>query len=380
MKRSIAHILTTHTGSLPRPRSLVELIREREEGHATDPGVFAVMVNKAVAEAVRQQVESGIDIIDDGEQGRAGYATYVKDRLSGFDRESPPPLTSPWASEFPEWGEISRGFGIPFQRRPACTGSIAWKDFAAAEQDIAAVKKATWEAPVEEVFMTSASPGNIARFLQNDYYPDDQAYLYALAEAMRREYEAIVAAGLLLQIDCPDLAIEWASRADISLGEYLRIEEMHVGALNHATRNIPPDKMRMHVCWGSDGGPHHYDVPMRDIVEVILHARPGALSFVAANPRHEHEWRVWKDVKLPPGKVIIPGVIDSTTNFVEHPELVAERIVRFAKVVGRENVIAGVDCGFGTFAGRAQVDSKIVWLKLQSLVEGARLASRELWD
>jgi 5-methyltetrahydropteroyltriglutamate--homocysteine methyltransferase len=228
--------------------------------------------------------------------------------------------------------------------------------------------------------MTSPSPGQIARFLKNSYYPDDESYIFALADVMAKEYRAIVDAGFVLQLDCPDLAMcRHTDCAHLSISEYRDVITSHIAALNHATRDIPPERMRMHVCWGSTLGPHHTDVPLRDIVDIVLTGRPQAVSFPGANPRHGHEWKVWKDVKLPAGKVIIPGVIDSTSNFVEHPDLVADRIVQYAEVVGRENVIAGVDCGFGTFAGRVQVDSKIVWMKLRSLSEGAGLASRQLY-
>jgi len=271
-------------------------------------------------------------------------------------------------------------FASPFQHRPACSGPVKWKDFAALEADIALAKEATAGAKAADVFFTSPSPGQIARYLKNQHYPSEEAYLYALADVMAREYRAIVDAGLVLQLDCPDLAL---SRhmvfAHLSLEEFRKVITTHVEALNHAVKDIPRERMRMHICWASTQGPHHKDVPLKDIVDIVLKGRPQALSFPGANPRHGHEWKVWKDVKLPDGKIIIPGVIDSTSNFVEHPELVADRIVQYARVVGAENVIAGVDCGFGTFAGRLQVDSKIVWMKLASLAEGARLASKELW-
>jgi 5-methyltetrahydropteroyltriglutamate--homocysteine methyltransferase len=257
---------------------------------------------------------------------------------------------------------------------------VAWKDFAAVEADIARARAAVAAVKAEEAFMTSPSPGQIARYLRNQHYPSDEAYLYALADVMAREYRAIVDAGFVLQLDCPDLALSRHTVfAHLSLAEFRKVITTHVEALNHAVRDIPPERMRMHICWASTQGPHHNDVPLADIVDIVLMGRPQAVSFPGANPRHGHEWKVWTGVKLPDGKIIIPGVIDSTSNFVEHPELVADRIVQYARAVGRENVIAGVDCGFGTFAGRVQVDSKIVWMKLQSLAEGAALASRQLW-
>ena len=378
MKRSTDRILTTHTGSLPRPKDLLTLLQEREEGRARGEAVLHDRTRSAVLDVVKKQTDTGLSVINDGEQGRADYTIYVKDRLTGFSGES-----SPWpntdAEEFPEWAEMARQFAPPFQKRPACTGPVEWKDWPAVERDIRNLKDATAGRP-EEVFMTSPSPGQIGRFLQNRYYPSDEKYLYTLADVMKREYQAIVQAGLILQIDCPDLALGRHTQfAPLTLAQFRDVARMHVEVLNHAVADIPPDRMRMHICWASTGGPHHRDLPLKDIADVVVKGRPGALVIAGANPRHEHEWRVWRDVPLPAGKVLVAGVIDSTTNFIEHPELVAERIVRYAGVVGRENVIAGVDCGFGTFAGRIQVDTNIVWRKLGSLVEGARLASKEFW-
>jgi len=348
-----------------------------------NPGAHMAALDAAVREAIRavaqKQVECGLDVINDGEQGRTDYTVHVVDRLTGFEGESSAPLGT-GDPEFPELAAMLLFFASPFQHRPACNGPVAWKDFAAAQADIARSKEALAGIEAEEVFMTSPSPGQIARYLKNQHYPSDEAYLYALADVMAREYRAIVDAGFVLQLDCPDLAL---SRhmvfAHLSLAEFRKVITTHVEALNHAVRDIPPERMRMHICWASTQGPHHKDVPLRDIVDIVLKGRPQAVSFPGANPRHGHEWKVWQDVKLPDGKAIIPGVIDSTSNFVEHPELVADRIVQYAKVVGRENVIPGADCGFGTFAGRVQVDTKIVWMKLASLSEGARLATRQLW-
>ncbi len=379
MQRSLGRILTTHTGSLPRPRDLVALLRDREEGRLVAAATLDTRVRAAVLDTVRKQTDTGLAVINDGEQGRVDYTVYVKDRLTGFDGESAP-LPGIDAEEFPEWTEMARQFAPPFQRRPACTGPVTWKDWPAVERDIQTLAEAAAGGPAAEVFMTSPSPGQIARFLQNRYYPSDEAYLYAVAEVMRREYEAIARAGFLLQVDCPDLALGRHTQfAHLTLAEFRRVAELHVEVLNHAVAGIPADRMRMHICWASTGGPHHRDVPLADIVDIVIKGRPDALMFPGANPRHGHEWKVWKGVRLPPGKILVPGVIDSTTNFIEHPELVAERIERYAAVVGRENVIAGCDCGFGTFAGRVQVDTNIVWHKLGSLVEGARLASRALW-
>jgi 5-methyltetrahydropteroyltriglutamate--homocysteine methyltransferase len=379
MQRSRDRILTTHTGSLPRPRDLVTMLREREEGRAVDGVALDARVRAAVFDAVQKQTAAGLAIVNDGEQGRVDYTVYVKDRLTGFDGESAP-LPGIDADEFPEWTEMARQFAPPFQRRPACTGPVEWKDWPAVERDIETLGRATTGAGIEEVFMTSPSPGQIGRFLNNRYYPSDEAYLARVAEVMRREYEAIVRAGFVLQLDCPDLALGRHSQfAHLTLAEFRKVAEMHVAVLNHAVADIPADRMRMHICWASTGGPHHHDVPLADIVDIVVKGRPAGLMVPGANPRHGHEWKVWKGVDLPAGKILIPGVIDSTTNFIEHPDLVAERIERYADVVGRENVIAGCDCGFGTFAGRVQVDSNIVWHKLRSLVEGARLASDALW-
>jgi len=379
VKRSTDRILTTHTGSLPRPKDLLRLLQEREEGRLGDEAALAGRTRAAVLDVVQKQRATGLSVLNDGEQGRADYTIYVKDRLRGFGGESSS-WPNPDVDEFPEWTEMARQFAPPFQKRPACTGPIEWKDWPAVERDIQNLKDAAAASGADDVFMTSPSPGQIGRFLQNRYYPSDEKYLYTLADVMKREYRAIVDAGFLLQLDCPDLALGRHTQfAHLSLREFRDIAAMHVEVLNYAVADIPADRMRMHVCWASTGGPHHRDVPLEDIADVVIKGRPMGLVIAGANPRHEHEWKVWRDVKLPDGKVLVAGVIDSTTNFIEHPELVAERIERYAGVVGRENVIAGVDCGFGTFAGRVQVDTNIVWHKLRSLVEGAALASRALW-
>jgi 5-methyltetrahydropteroyltriglutamate--homocysteine methyltransferase len=379
MRRSTHGILTTHTGSLPRPKDLLGLLQEREEGRLGDEAKLHERTRGAVRDAVTRQVETGLSVVNDGEQGRSDYTVYVKDRLTGFSGESAP-WPNPDVDEFPEWTEMARQFAPPFQKRPACTGPVAWKDWPAVERDIRNLKDAAGAAGAQEVFMTSPSPGQIGRFLQNRHYKSDEEYLYTLAEVMKREYRAIVEAGLILQVDCPDLALGRHTQfAHLTLDEFRRVAAMHVEVLNHALAELPADRVRMHICWASTGGPHHRDVPLRDIVDVIVKARPGAFVIAGANPRHEHEWKVWRDVRLPEGKILVAGVIDSTSNFIEHPELVAERIGRYANMVGRENVIAGVDCGFGTFAGRVQVDTNIVWHKLRALVDGARLASAELW-
>jgi 5-methyltetrahydropteroyltriglutamate--homocysteine methyltransferase len=332
-----------------------------------------------VADVVQRQLAIGLDVINDGEQGRSQYAAYVKERLTGFEGErlirARPRLGD---TDFPEYVTTHQSStSIP---QPACTGPIAWRDKEAIQQDIAHLKAAAGVGQAEEVFMTAASPGVIANFLPNEYYPTEEAYLFALADVMKEDYQAIVQAGLLLQIDCPDLAMTRVTQfAHLSVDAFKEVVAQHVEVLNHALDGLPPERMRLHLCWGNYEGPHHYDIPLQEILPLVLKARPVGLSFEGANPRHAHEWKVWQDIRLPDEKVIIPGVLDSTTNFIEHPELVAERIVRYAEVVGRERVIAGTDCGFGTSAWGRKVDAKIAWAKLQSLVEGARLASASLW-
>ena len=378
MRRSSDRILTTHTGSLPRPAKVVELLLAAKTGGGANGAALDAAVRDAIAGVIDKQQAAGIDVINDGEQGRTDYTVHVIDRLTGFEGRSTPPLGT-GEPEFPELAQLLSQFASPFQHRPACSGPVAWKDWPAALADIERSKAAMTEAGVEECFMTSPSPGQIARYLKNHHYKTEEEYLYALSDVMQREYRAIVEAGFVLQLDCPDLAMSRALYPNIGIDEYRKIVTVNVEALNHAVKDLPPDRMRMHVCWGSTLGPHHGDVPLKDIVDILLQGRPQAVSFPGANPRHGHEWKVWREVKLPPGKMIIPGVIDSTSNFVEHPELVADRIAQYAQTAGRENVIAGVDCGFGTFAGRVQVDTKIVWMKLASLAEGARLASKQLW-
>ena len=381
MKRSTSRILTTHTGSLPRPPGLQDLLLSRDERREVNPGAFNEGVREAVAEVVKKQTDIGLDVINDGEQGRAQYATYVKDRLTGFEGErlirSRQRLDD---MDFPDYANQRSQSSSTTIPQPACTGPIAWKDWPAVQTVIDTFKAALVGAQVEEVFMTAASPGVIANFLPNEYYPTEEAYLYALADVMKDEYRAIVSAGLLLQIDCPDLAMTRVSQfSHLSVEEFKKIVELHVAVVNYALDGIPPEQMRLHLCWGNTEGPHHHDIPLKEIIDTVLKARPAGLSFEGANPRHAHEWKLWQDVRLPEGKVIIPGVLDTTTNFIEHPELVAQRLLRYAKLVGRENVIASSDCGFGTSAWGRKVDASIAWAKLQTMVEGARLASEELW-
>ncbi len=383
MHRSIDRILTTHTGSLPRTAKVVELLLAEDKNPGARHAELMAAVREAVKYVVGKQIECGLDIINDGEQGRTDYTVHVLNRLTGYEGESAAPMGT-GEPEFPELAEILKQFASPFQHRPACNGPVGWKDWPAAEEDIRIAKEAVAGAKAqnkcEDIFMTSPSPGQIARYLKNSFYKTDEEYIFALADVMRKEYKAIVEAGFVLQLDCPDLAmLRHMVYLDLPLADYRKIISMNVAALNHAVRDLPAERMRMHICWGSTVAPHHTDVEIKDIIDIALTGLPHAVSFPAANARHEHEWKVWRDVKLPEGKVIIPGVIDSTVNTVEHPEVVCDRILNFASVVGRENVVAGVDCGFGTFAGRVQVDTKIVWMKLASLTEGARRASKQLW-
>ncbi len=380
MKRSTERILTTHTGSLPRPMDLTATLEAMDAGTAPEATAFDARVRRAVTEVVRQQVEAGVDIVNDGEQGKVGYSTYVRHRLTGFGGQGSIPVRADWA-DFPE-AAARQGQGRQVAiARPTCNGPIAWQDTEAVSKDIAHLKAALSGVQPSEAFMTAASPGVIAHFLRNEYYPSREAYLARLADVMKEEYDAIYQAGFVLQIDCPDLAMgRHLAFPDLSTPEFVKIAEANIEALNHAVRDIPPDRLRLHLCWGNYEGPHHRDIPLKDILHIVLKARPQAISFEGANPRHEHEWAVFRDVKLSEEKILIPGVLDSTTNFIEHPELVAQRLVRYAEVVGKENVIAGTDCGFGTFARSTyQVEPEIVWAKLRAMAEGARLASAALW-
>jgi len=380
MKRSTERFLTTHTGSLPRPADLIKMMFAKEEGVPVDRAALAARIKSAVAEVVKKQADAGIDVVNDGELSKPSYATYVKDRLAGFGGSSQS-FTYQDLVDFPELAK--RVFGDPGRSRrktPGCNAPISVADPAAAAADVANLKSALAGTKASEGFLSAASPGVIALFFKNDYYPSLEKYLFAIAEAMRPEYEAVAKAGFLLQIDCPDLAMgRHIQYAGLSLDEFKKRARLNVEALNHALANIPPEQLRIHVCWGNYEGPHHCDVPLADIIELVFAARPAAISFEAANPRHAHEWKLFETVKLPPGKVLVPGVLESKTNFIEHPELVAQRIGRYAKLVGRENVIAGTDCGYGTWVGQAAVDADVVWAKLAAMAEGARIASREFW-
>ncbi|MCY3821287.1 MAG: cobalamin-independent methionine synthase II family protein [Gammaproteobacteria bacterium] len=378
MRTSSDRILTTHVGSLPRSAAVTDVVFGREQGEETPDG--DQVISTAVDAVVARQVASGVDVVSDGEMSKISYATYIKDRITGFDgdsdREPPRDL-----EEFPGFLERQAASGgTPTYRRPCCVGEIAVKDMQPVALDIANFQAAIASHGPLEGFMNGASPGVIALFQPNRYYPDHETYLEAIAEAMAAEYRAIVDAGLVLQLDSPDLGLgRHMMFKDNTDAEYQALAELHVDALNHALEGIPADRVRLHVCWGNYEGPHHCDAPLSMVLPIALRANVGALLFESANPRHGHEWRSLADMSIPDDRILIPGVIDSTTNFIEHPELVCERLCRFADIVGRERVIGGTDCGFSTFAGFGAVDPDIVYAKLASLAEGAELASRQLW-
>jgi len=380
VKRSVERFLTTHTGSLPRPDDLIRMMYAKEGGVPVDAVALAARVREAVAEVVNKQVGAGIDLVNDGEMSKPSYATYIKDRLHGFGGTGNTFVYQDLA-EFPRLAQ--RVFGDPGRSRrktPACNAPISVRDAEAAHADTESLKAAIAGTKATEAFMSAASPGVVSLFFRNDHYKDHEVYLQAIAEAMRDEYETVAKAGIVLQIDCPDLGMgRHIQYAGLSLEEFRKRARMHVEALNQALRNIPPEQLRMHLCWGNYEGPHHCDVPLADIIDIVFLAKPHALSLEAANPRHAHEWALFESVKLPEGKVLIPGVIESKSNFIEHPELIAQRIARYANLVGRENVIAGSDCGYGTWVGQAAVDPDVVWAKFGALAEGARIASRQFW-
>ncbi len=380
MKISADRILTTHVGSLPRSERITELLLHKERGEPYDSAEFERTARQAVSDIVSRQVQTGIDVVSDGETSKIGYATYIKDRLSGFGGEN---TAKPHLDlrDHPDLRRRMTAFTGPQTfRRLCCIGPVAVKDPHAAQLDIANFRAALERAPATDAFMNAASPGVVSSFQPNRYYPTHEAYVEAVAEVMRPEYEAIVAAGFVLQVDCPDLAMSrHTGFQDLTEEEFLRRAERHVEALNAALTSIPAESVRMHVCWGNYEGPHDHDIPLERILRILLKAKPQAISFEASNPRHAHEWTVWRDARLPEDKVLIPGVLDSSTNFVEHPELVAQRISTFAQIVGRERVLAGTDCGFGTFAGYGKIDPDVTFKKLRSLVDGARIATARLW-
>ncbi len=374
----MTRILTTHVGSLPRSQAVADFIFSRERGENYDQTAFDACMTAAVDETVRRQKECGLDIVSDGETSKISYSTYVKDRYTGFSGDSPRNAPAD-LKLFPGFLErLAKAGGTPQFARPCCTGEVAPKDGDDLEKDLSNLKAALAKHGVERAFMNAASPGVISQFLPNQFYPTRENYLAALAEAMQGEYEKIVEAGLDIQLDCPDLALaRHVIYSDLSEDDFLKAAEGHVDALNHALRNIPEEKIRVHICWGNYEGPHLLDIPMARVFSTLMRTRSRYVLFETSNPRHAHEWTVFEERKaeIPDDKILVPGVIDTTTNFVEHPELVAQRIGRFVDIVGAERVIAGTDCGFGTFAGFGAVDPEIAYAKLGTLAEGAALAS-----
>jgi len=381
MKHSADRILTTHAGSLPRPPDLLDLIKSGDSA-MFEQRSSAERLQNAVSEIVRRQAELGIDVVDDGEYGKPSFVSYINERLGGYEVDTHTGPRNQWASSreglsFPEF--YAQTHPASTHTHMICTGPITYKGHVQLKRDIANLKAALQGVAVEEAFMPAISPSNVEDWQKNAYYKSQEEYVFAIAEAMREEYHAIVDAGFPVQIDDPRLVTYYILHPEASVADCRKWAEVRVAALNHALRDIPPEKIRFHTCYGINMGPRVHDMELKDIVDVILKIRAGAYSFEAANPRHEHEWKVWKDVKLPEGKILIPGVISHSTILVEHPELVAERIVRYADIVGRQNVIAGSDCGFATFAGSKEVHPSIVWAKLKALSDGARIASKQLW-
>jgi 5-methyltetrahydropteroyltriglutamate--homocysteine methyltransferase len=382
MQRSTDRILTTHTGSLPRPPDLLAMIRAKASGVPVDQAALAKRVRSGVAEIVQKQAELGIDVVNDGEFSKASFVTYARERLGGLTpREG---IRRAWANSrevraFPEFYANTLGAVNQRQMQMVCTGPVTYKGKAALEADLDNLKAALRGKKVAGAFIPCISPSNIEDWNKNEHYKSDDEYVEAIGEAMRKEYKAIVDAGFMVQIDDPRLVSYYMVNPELSMKEVRKWCERRVELLNHALRGIPRDKIRYHTCYGINMGPRLYDMELKDIVDIVLRINAGVFSFEAANPRHEHEWKVWKTAKLPDGAMLMPGVITHASVLVEHPELVAERIVRFANVVGRENVIAATDCGFATFAGSDEVHPSIVWAKLQALVQGAEIASRELW-
>jgi len=380
MKRSRDRILTTHVGSLPRSESVLNLLVRKEAGEALAPDAAKVF-REGVAEVVQKQVSLGIDVVSDGEVSKISYATYVKDRLHGFeDRETDRKIHLD-LKDFPELRrKMAVLTGTQLFRRPVCVAPVSSRGQGPVMEDIRNLKDAAANANATEAFMNAASPGVVAAFLSNAYYDSHEGYVAAVAEAMREEYEAIASSGLILQIDSPDLAMgRHTTFQDLTEDAFVRRVHVHVEALNHALRNVPVEQIRLHLCWGNYEGPHTHDIELSRIIDCVLSVKTGAIVFEAANPRHAHEWEVWRDGNVSDDLILIPGVIDSSTNYVEHPELVAQRVELFANIFGRERIIAGTDCGFGTSAGSGKIDPAVAYLKLDALVTGARLASERLW-
>jgi 5-methyltetrahydropteroyltriglutamate--homocysteine methyltransferase len=388
MQASRERILTTHVGSLPRPPDLLALIQAKEAGEPVDAGRFAARVAAAVAETVQKQAACGIDIVGDGEMGRFGFIPYVNERLAGIEARKAEAGESHWARSreylaFPEYyawaAQIPGMAGKAPPTRWVCTGPVSYRGQAALQRDIDNLKGALAAVHREAAFMPAVSPVQLAGWNANEYYRTDEEFRVALADALHEEYRAVVDAGLVLQIDDPQLASHWIMHPEIDVAECRRWARDSVALLNHALRGIPEDRVRYHTCYSINMGPRIHDLELKHIVDIMLEVRAGAYSFEAANPRHEHEWKVWEEVRLPEGKALVPGVITHASNLVEHPETIAQRIARFAGAVGRERVIAGADCGFASFSTSCEVHPTVVWTKLAALAEGARLATKELW-
>jgi 5-methyltetrahydropteroyltriglutamate--homocysteine methyltransferase len=382
MKFSTERILTTHAGALPQPPDLKQMHGARDTGTPLNADAFRQRVRSAVTEVVKKQLDCGLDVINDGEVGKSNFSRYARDRLSGFIERTAKPgeqTSTIFARDLVEFGEYfknrtyHRGDNV---RRVFCNASLKYIGHESLKSEIEDFKAALEGQKYEEAFLPAIAPGTIEHWMKNDYYPNDEAYLMAIADAMREEYKAIVDAGFLLQIDDPDLPDGWQFMSNMTVPEYRKYAELRIDALNHGLHNIPPDRVRFHTCWGSYHGPHKYDIPLRDIIDLILKVKANTISIEAANPRHEHEWRVWEEVKLPSGKVLVPGVVGHATDIVEHPQAIADRLVRYAKIIGRENVMAGTDCGLGPRVG----DPQIAWAKFEAMAEGARLATKVLWN
>lgn len=372
--------LTTHVGSLPREDELIEIMFAKEDGLPLDMSSVDARIAEAVQFVVDKQAEAGLDIINDGEQSKPSYATYIKDRLNGFGGTGNS-FAFQDIEDFPTTKErVFSDPGRKHRKTPACNAPITVKDMTAVARDAQTLRASLSKHTGKTAFMSAASPGVTALFFRNDYYDSDEDYVFALAEGLRHEYEAIAAHGIVLQIDCPDLAMGRHTQfRELDLSGFRDKMALNIEALNRATANIPPEQLRMHMCWGNYPGPHHCDVPFRDIIDLVWRARPHAIQFEAANPRHAHEYAMFEDVKLPEGKVLIPGVIECQSNYIEHPELIAQRIARYAHLVGRDNVMAGADCGFSIHVGSGSVDRQVVWAKMAALAEGAKIASAQFW-
>ena len=382
MRTSSERILTTHVGSMPRPQYVVDQLFAQDRDDEYDLAEFDSVMRRAVREVAQKQVDAGVDVISDGEMSKISYVTYMRHRFTGFEIADVPRATPQDLDDFPAYKQrLAEAGGTPVYHRPVVRDAIKIKDLAPLEKDIANLLAAKQASGAAEAFMNSASPGVVAGFQPNEYYATKEEYLWALADVLKVEYEKITEAGLILQVDCPDLAMgRHILFRGVDSAAFLKAAEAQVEALNYALENVPAEQARLHLCWGNYEGPHHHDVDLDEIIDIVLSAKPQAIQFEASNPRHQHEWQTWAEAEIPDDKILIPGALDTTTNFIEHPQLVAERIERYANIVGKERVLAGTDCGFGTFAGFGAIHPDIAYAKLASLAEGARIASDRLWN